>query len=73
MLITRDGNGPQGHVSAAGIRVTQGGSIALALLEGGFARMDEELIASSPTRGMQARVRVVTPHFYDASGERYRD
>ena len=73
MLITRDGNAPQGHVSAAGIRIIEGGSIALALLEGGFARMGEELIASSPTRGMQARVRVVMPHFYDAAGARYRD
>jgi methylglutamate dehydrogenase subunit C len=73
MLITREGETPQGHVSAAGLRVIEGSSIALAQLEGGFARMGEELIATSPTRGMIARVRVVAPHFYDASGERYRD
>jgi methylglutamate dehydrogenase subunit C len=73
MLITREGETPQGHVSAAGLRVIEGGSIALAQLEGGFARMGEELIATSPTRGMKARVRVVAPHFYDASGDRYRD
>ena len=73
MLITREGASPQGHVSAAGMRIVEGGSIALALLEGGFARTGEELIASSPTRGMQARVRVVAPHFYDAAGARYRD
>ncbi len=73
MLITHEGASPQGHVSAAGMRIVEGGSIALALLEGGFARTGEELIASSPTRGMQARVRVVAPHFYDAAGARYRD
>lgn len=73
MLITRDGNGPQGHVSAAGMRIVEGGSIALALLEGGFARTGEELIASSPTRGMQARVRVVATNFYDVGGAHYRD
>jgi methylglutamate dehydrogenase subunit C len=73
MLVTRIGAEPEGHVSAAGLHVIEGGSIALAQLEGGFARMGEDLIATSPTRGMQARVRVVAPHFYDAAGERYRD
>jgi glycine cleavage system aminomethyltransferase T/NADPH-dependent 2,4-dienoyl-CoA reductase/sulfur reductase-like enzyme len=73
MLITRSGEKPQGHVSAAGMDVLGGGSIALGLLEGGFARTGEELIASSPTRGQEARVRVVAPHFYDPAGERYRD
>ncbi len=73
MLITRTGEKPQGHVSAAGMDVLGGGSIALGLLEGGFARTGEELIASSPTRGQEARVRVVAPHFYDPAGERYRD
>jgi methylglutamate dehydrogenase subunit C len=73
MLITREGETPQGHVSAAGLRVIEGGTIALGQLVDGFARAGEELIASSPTRGMKARVRVVAPHFYDASGDRYRD
>ena len=73
MLITRTGEKPQGHVSAAGMDVLGGGSIALGLLEGGFARTGEELIASSPPRGQEARVRVVAPHFYDPAGERYRD
>ena len=73
MLIARTGEKPQGHVSAAGQRVVEGGSIALGLLEGGFARLGEELLASSPTREQQARVRVVAPHFYDPAGERYRD
>jgi methylglutamate dehydrogenase subunit C len=73
MLVTRIGAEPEGHVSAAGLRVIEGGSIALAQLEGGFARAGEELIATSPTRGLQARVRVVAPHFYDTAGDRYRD
>ena len=73
MLITRTGASPHGHVSAAGLRIIEGGSIALGQLEDGFARTGEELIASSPTRQMQARVRVVAPHFYDAAGDRYRD
>lgn len=73
MLITREGETPQGHVSAAGIRVLEGGSIALGQLESGFSRHGEELIATSPTRGQRARVRVTHPHFYDMAGERYRD
>jgi methylglutamate dehydrogenase subunit C len=73
MLVTRIGAEPEGHVSAAGLRVIEGGSIALAQLAGGFARAGEELIATSPTRGMQARARVVPPHFYDSAGERYHD
>ena len=73
MLIARTGEKPQGHVSAAGQRVVEGGSIALGLLEGGFARIGEELIATSPMRGQEALVTVVAPHFYDPCGERYRD
>jgi methylglutamate dehydrogenase subunit C len=73
MLITRTGDSPQGHVTAAAFRVIKGGSIALGQLQDGFARQGEELIATSPTRGQEARVRVVAPHFYDAAGELYRD
>ncbi len=73
MLITREGASPQGHVSAAALRIIEGGSIALGQLENGFDRHGEEMIASSPTRGQSARVRIVAPHFYDVSGERYRD
>jgi methylglutamate dehydrogenase subunit C len=73
MLITREGEAPQGHVTAAAFRIVEGGSIALGQLEGGFARTGEELIATSPTRNQHAKVRVVAPHFYDAAGERYRD
>jgi methylglutamate dehydrogenase subunit C len=63
----------QGYVTAAAYRVMEGAPIALALLEGGTARHGEELIATSPTRNMHARVRVTSPHFYDHAGERYRD
>ena len=73
MLVTQEGQSPQGHVSAAAFRVIEGGSIALGQLTDGFARHGEELIATSPTRGQKARVRVVPPHFYDQSGARYRD
>ena len=73
MLITAEGESPIGHVSAAAFRVIEGGSIALGQLTNGFARHGEELIATSPTRGQKARVRVVAPHFYDLSGARYRD
>jgi sarcosine oxidase subunit alpha len=73
MLIPKEGASPQGHVSAAAFRIITGGSVALGQLTDGFSRHGQILIASSPTRGQQARVRVVAPHFYDAAGERYRD
>ncbi len=73
MLVTSEGRPPDGHVSAAGCRIMAGGSIALGQLADGFVRYGEELIATSPTRGQKARVRVVHPHFYDTAGERYRD
>ena len=73
MLIATTGKPVEGHVTAAGRRVVEGGAIALGLLEDGFARRGEVLLATSPTREQSARVRVVAPHFYDAAGERYRD
>ena len=73
MLVAAGQNDVQGHVSAAGFRVLEGGSIALGQLLNGFNRHGEEMIATSPTRGKRARVRVVAPHFYDAGGVRYRD
>ncbi len=73
MLIAQDSGRVQGHVTAAAFRIVEGGSIALGQLVGGFTRRGEELIATSPTRGQKARVRVVAPHFYDSAGERYRD
>ena len=73
MLIARAGGPAEGHVTAAAFRVIEGGAIALGQLADGFARKGEELIASSPTRGQQARVRVVAPHFYDPTGTRYHE
>ena len=73
MLVARGGGAAQGHVTAAAMRINEGGSIALALLAGGRARLGETLIASSPTRGRTVPVRIVSPHFYDAEGMRYRD
>ncbi|WP_295498230.1 2Fe-2S iron-sulfur cluster-binding protein [Sphingorhabdus sp. EL138] len=73
MLIPSEGASPQGHVSAAAFRIIEGGSVALGQLVDGFSRHGEILIASSPTRGQKARVRVAAAHFYDSAGERYRD
>jgi sarcosine oxidase subunit alpha len=73
MLVPNEGASPQGHVSAAAFRIVEGGSVALGQLVDGFSRHGEILIASSPTRGQKARVRIVAPHFYDPAGERYRD
>ncbi|MFC0590685.1 2Fe-2S iron-sulfur cluster-binding protein [Novosphingobium aquiterrae] len=73
MLVAGNDSPAEGHVTAAAYRVRAGGSIALGQLTNGFARHGEELIATSPTRGQTARVRVVAPHFYDTAGERYRD
>ncbi len=73
MLVRHEGISAEGHVSAAGCRSMESGSIALGLLMDGFHRNGEVLIATSPTRGKKARVRVVPPHFYDAAGERFRD
>ncbi|MFM8542032.1 MAG: 2Fe-2S iron-sulfur cluster-binding protein [Chakrabartia sp.] len=73
MLIPSEGASPQGHVSAAAFRIIEGGSVALGQLVDGFSRHGEILIASSPTRGQKARVRVVAPHFYDSAVKRYLD
>ncbi len=73
MLVRAVGEPAEGHVTASGLRVLEGGSIALAHLMGGQARHGEELFAHSPTRKSTVRVRVTSPHFYDPTGERYRD
>jgi sarcosine oxidase subunit alpha len=73
MLVTAIGKPAEGHVTAAGMRINEGGSIALGLMADGFARAGATLTATSPTRGQTAKVRVVAPHFYDAAGDRYRD
>ena len=73
MLVRHEGRSAEGHVSAAGCRIMESGSIALGLLVDGFQRNGEVLLATSPTRGKKARVRIVPPHFYDVAGERFRD
>ncbi len=73
MLVRRVGEQAEGHVTASGLRIMEGGSIALAHLMGGHMRHGEELYAHSPTRKQTVKVRVGSPHFYDPSGERYRD
>lgn len=73
MLLPRHNRPAEGHVTASAYRALEGGSIALALLADGASRHGEELLALSPTRKQQAWVRVNSPHFYDAKGERYRD
>ena len=72
MLLAREG-AVQGHVTSATLRVIGDGAVALGLLAGGRARSGETLLASSPTRGLSARVTVTAPLFYDAEGGRYRD
>ena len=72
MLIVAPGAPPIGHVSSAGLSLAGSGAVALALVEGGAARLGERLIASSPTRGRNVGVRVTSPHHYDPAGERYR-
>jgi methylglutamate dehydrogenase subunit C len=72
MLVPTQGKDAEGHTTAAGYRVMEGTPIALALLRDGASRHGETLIATSPTRNMHARVRVMAPHFYDHAGERYR-
>jgi glycine cleavage system aminomethyltransferase T len=73
MLLPSTGADAEGHSTAAGYRVMESTPIALALLRDGASRHGETLIATSPTRNMHARVRVMAPHFYDHAGERYRD
>jgi sarcosine oxidase subunit alpha len=73
MLVSAPGQPAQGHVTASGLRVLEGGSIALAHLDGGQHRLGEELYAHSPSRKQSTHVRVTLPHFYDPAGERYRD
>ena len=73
MLVRFIGGETEGHVTGSGLRVIEGGSIALAHLSGGQARHGEALFAYSPTRRAKTRVRVTSPHFYDPAGERYRD
>ena len=73
MVLTAPKTLPVGHVTAAGLNVIKGGSIALGFLRDGFSRTGESLIAWSPTRNQTAKVKVTTPVFYDVAGVQYRD
>jgi sarcosine oxidase subunit alpha len=74
MLLSKVGGRAQGHVTSAGLRLDgTGAGIALGLLEAGPARMGETLIAASPSRGRETRVKVASPVFHDPEGTRYRD
>jgi len=72
MLVAAAGAPVEGHVTAGGLRVIGDGGVALALLRGGWGRNGETMLATSPTRGTEARVTVTDPIFYDAEGARYR-
>jgi sarcosine oxidase subunit alpha len=73
MLVRFIGGEAEGHVTGSGLRIVEGGSIAIGHLKGGQARNGEELYAWSPTRKARVKVRVTSPHFYDPAGERYLD
>jgi sarcosine oxidase subunit alpha len=73
MILTAAGSAPEGHVSSAGRRVLSEGAIGLGLIRAGPDRLGEMLIAASPTRGLQGRVRLTAPIFHDPEGTRYRD
>jgi sarcosine oxidase subunit alpha len=73
MILPAEGAAPEGHVSSAGRRVLGEGAIGLGLVKGGPDRLGEELIVSSPTRGLRGRARLVAPMFHDPEGARYRD
>ena len=73
MLVGSDGAAPEGHVTSSGFRVLSDGAIGLGLLAGGPDRLGEIVRVTSPTRGLNGRVRVVAPMFHDPEGARYRD
>ena len=73
MLVAAPGQEPQGHVTTAAPRVADSGWIGLALVTDGAASHGQELLAWSPTRHQQARVRLTAPLFYDPEGALYRD
>ncbi len=73
MILPADGAAPEGHVTSAGRRVLGEGAIGLGLVKAGPDRLGEELVVSSPTRGLRGRVKLVAPIFHDPEGTRYRD
>jgi sarcosine oxidase, subunit alpha len=57
-----------GHVTSSYFSAAMGKPIALAMLSGGRARINQTLIVPMP--GREIAVRVVAPTFYDPKGER---
>ena len=57
-----------GHVTSSYYSPNVGRSIALALIEGGRARIGQELHAALPDRNI--RVTVTEPRFFDLEGTR---
>ncbi|HET7410406.1 MAG TPA: glycine cleavage T C-terminal barrel domain-containing protein, partial [Paracoccaceae bacterium] len=62
--------GAQGWISSLAYSPTLGHFIGLALVEGGFGRMGERLLAHAPIAGRRALVEIVSPHFFDPEGKR---
>ncbi len=58
-----------GHVTSSYQSVSLGHPIAMALVQGGRARKDETIHAAL-TDGTFVPVKIVSPIFYDAKGER---
>jgi len=73
MLLPRAGAVPAGHVTSAGRRVLGEGAIGLGLVAAGPDRLGEVMIAASPTRGLNGRVKLTEPMFHDPQGARYAD
>lgn len=62
-----------GHVTSIADSPAAGRRIALGFVEGGLEAMQgEELLALDPTAKRVTRLRVVSPHFVDPTGERLR-
>jgi sarcosine oxidase subunit alpha len=61
-----------GHVTSAYMSACLGHPIALAVVEGGRARIGETLAAVSAD-GSETAVKIVSPVFYDPKGERQND
>ena len=62
----------RGHITSTTYSKSLGRSIGLGLLQGGVQQVGQEVVAASPVQGRQYRLRVVSPHFLDPEGERYR-
>ncbi len=62
----------RGHITSTTYSKSMGKAIGLGLLQGGLAHVGKEVVAASPVHGRQYRLRVVSPLFLDAEGERYR-